>query len=121
MQRARAAVQAYTMINSTIRCEFRFELGCRRPLSEAGGIANRFQRVQDFTPQRCVLRSKIQIRYSFHFSLIYEARAGWELAFPCRSYDTVIIQSPLMIVGLAVRMRGKIVRDHCVSSISLVQ
>src|SRR5215471_17152553 len=40
MQRARAAVQADTMINSAVRCELRLELGRRGSLSEAGRFAN---------------------------------------------------------------------------------
>src|SRR5262245_57264502 len=42
MQCARAAVQADTVINSAILCEFRLELRRRRSLSEAGRLTNVF-------------------------------------------------------------------------------
>src|SRR5262249_21872419 len=45
MQCAGAAIQAHTMINSTVRREFGFELGGRRALSKSGGITNILQRL----------------------------------------------------------------------------
>ena len=68
MQRARTAVQAYTMINSAVRREFDLELGRRGSLSEAGRLTNLLQFTQHFAAERPILRLKIQIRYGFHFS-----------------------------------------------------
>jgi hypothetical protein len=70
MQRARAAVQAHAMINSALRGEFVLELGRRCSLGEARRLTNLLQCPQQIAAQRPILSSKIQIRYSFHFSLI---------------------------------------------------
>jgi hypothetical protein len=40
MQRTRATVQADTVINSAVRCEFRLEIRRRLSLGEAGRLAN---------------------------------------------------------------------------------
>src|SRR5262249_29676969 len=69
MERARAAVQADTMINSAIRCEFRLEIRRRLSLGEARRLTNLLQCPQQIAAQRPILLSKVQIRYSFQFSL----------------------------------------------------
>ena len=49
--------------------QVRLELRRRWSLSEMGRLTNLLQCPRHFAAQRPILRSKIQIRYSFHFSL----------------------------------------------------
>src|SRR5262245_33708246 len=68
VQRASAAVQADTMISSATRSKFCLKIYRCAPLGEARRLTNLLQRAQHFTAQAPILLSKVQIRYSFHFS-----------------------------------------------------
>src|SRR5262249_8716197 len=59
MQRARAAVQAYTVSDSTVLREFCFEICCCWSLSKSGRFANCLQCRQHFAAKSIVLRMQI--------------------------------------------------------------
>src|SRR5215471_12690817 len=70
VQGASAAVDAHTMINAAVLCEFCFEVCCCWPLGKFARLANFLQCRQHFATKSMVLSFQVQIRHAVHISFV---------------------------------------------------